>query len=135
MHLFLQLAPFALLTGGMAVCATLFVSLKKEMHVLKEGMRTQQLEMAQADKRIRIQLNELDQGIRQSDERTGIMVQPTPTKSGLNLNKRSQVMKMSRHGENAENIAVALGLPRNEVDLLLKVQRIVLSSATQAAAS
>ena len=49
-------------------------------------------------------------------------------KPGLNLSKRSQALRMHRHGEGAEQIAAALELPRQEVDLLLKVHRIVLSS-------
>ena len=49
-------------------------------------------------------------------------------KPGLNLNKRSQALRMHRHGEGAAQIASALELPRQEVDLLLKVHRIILSS-------
>ena len=49
-------------------------------------------------------------------------------KPGLNLSKRSQALRMHRRGEGAEQIAAALELPRQEVELLLKVHRIVLSS-------
>ena len=49
-------------------------------------------------------------------------------KPGLNLNKRSHALRMHRRGEGAEQIAAALELPRQEVDLLLKVHRIILSS-------
>ena len=49
-------------------------------------------------------------------------------KPGLNLSKRSQALRMHRHGEGAAQIASALELPRQEVDLLLKVHRIILSS-------
>ena len=57
-------------------------------------------------------------------------VAPPPglPKPGLNLNKRSQALRMHRRGEGAEQIAAALELPRQEVELLLKVHRIVLSS-------
>lgn len=57
-------------------------------------------------------------------------VAPTPglPKPGLNLSKRSHALRMHRRGEAAEQIAAALELPRQEVDLLLKVHRIVLSS-------
>jgi hypothetical protein len=48
-------------------------------------------------------------------------------KPGLNLSKRSQALRMHRHGEGAAQIASALELPRQEVDLLLKVHRIILS--------
>jgi hypothetical protein len=52
---------------------------------------------------------------------------PGPPKRGLNLNKRSQALRMHRQGDPVEQIAAALELPRQEVDLLVKVHRIVLS--------
>ena len=57
-------------------------------------------------------------------------VAPPPglLKPGLNLSKRSHALRMHRHGEGAEQIAAALELPRQEVDLLLKVHRIILSN-------
>jgi hypothetical protein len=51
---------------------------------------------------------------------------PTP---GFNLSKRSHALRLHRRGEGAEQIAAELELPRQEVELLLKVHRIVLSSA------
>lgn len=53
---------------------------------------------------------------------------PGLPRPGLNLNKRSSALRMHRHGEGAQQIAAALDLPRQEVDLLLKVHRIVLSN-------
>ena len=44
----------------------------------------------------------------------------------LNLNKRGQVLRMRRRGEKPETIAAALSIPRNEVDLLLKVHQMSL---------
>jgi hypothetical protein len=57
-------------------------------------------------------------------------VAPPPglPRPGLNLSKRSHALRMHRHGEGAEQIAASLDLPRQEVELLLKVHRIVLSS-------
>ena len=49
-------------------------------------------------------------------------------KSGLNLSKRSQVLRMHRNGDAPERIAAALEVPQQEVDLLIKVHRIVLSN-------
>lgn len=55
----------------------------------------------------------------------------------VNLNKRGQVLRMRRRGENPETIAAALSIPRNEVDLLLKVHQMSLEQVergtTQAA--
>ena len=56
-------------------------------------------------------------------------VQPSSgpaTAQPLNLNKRGQVLRMRRRGEMPETIAAALSIPRNEVDLLLKVHQMSL---------
>jgi hypothetical protein len=54
--------------------------------------------------------------------------EPASPRSGLNLTKRSQALRLHRCGESTEQIASSLQLPRQEVDLLLKVHRIVLST-------
>jgi hypothetical protein len=52
---------------------------------------------------------------------------PVSPRSGLNLCKRSQALRMHRKGEPPDRIAAALEVPLQEVDLLIKVHRIVLS--------
>jgi len=49
-------------------------------------------------------------------------------KIGLNLTKRAQALRMHRRGDPPEQIAALLDIPFQEVDLLLKVHRIVLKS-------
>lgn len=51
---------------------------------------------------------------------------------GLNLNRRTQALRMSRGGGDPAQIASALQIPLQEVDLLLKVHRIFLGSLTEA---
>jgi hypothetical protein len=46
---------------------------------------------------------------------------------GLNLSKRSQALRMHRRGEPPEQIAATLAVSRQEVDLLLKIHRIVMT--------
>ena len=54
-----------------------------------------------------------------------MLVPPAPLRSGLNLSKRTQALRMAARGETPEHIAAALSLPDSEVQLLLKVQRMV----------
>jgi len=54
--------------------------------------------------------------------------QTAPPRTGLNLSKRSQALRMHRRGDSEDQIAATLEIPRQEVDLLLKVHRIVISS-------
>jgi hypothetical protein len=53
----------------------------------------------------------------------------TPARPGLNLSRRSQALRMHRQGCAAEQIAEALELPLQEVELLLKVHRIVIEAS------
>lgn len=47
----------------------------------------------------------------------------------LNLSRRGQALRMARRGDSTDRIASALGIPKREVDLLLKVQRSVAGAA------
>ena len=49
-------------------------------------------------------------------------------KTALNLTKRAQALRMHRRGDSPEQIATVLEVPLQEVELLLKVHRIVLSN-------
>jgi hypothetical protein len=53
---------------------------------------------------------------------------PFVPRAGLNLGKRTQVLRMYRNGDAPDRIAASLDVPRQEVDLLLKVHRIVIGS-------
>jgi len=52
---------------------------------------------------------------------------PGTGRAALNLNKRAQALRMHRRGDPAERIASLLEVPRQEVDLLIKVHRIIIS--------
>jgi hypothetical protein len=52
------------------------------------------------------------------------MFVPAPLRAGLNLNKRVHAMRMLRRGEDVGHIAAALGVPRREVELMIRVQSI-----------
>ena len=53
---------------------------------------------------------------------------PAAPKIGLNLTKRAQALRMHRRGDPPAQIAALLDVPLQEVDLLLKVHRIILKS-------
>jgi hypothetical protein len=68
----------------------------------------------------------LEQELRDFSRLAPLAPGPPPSRSALNLEKRSHALRMHRRGEPASQIAAALELPRQEVDLLIKVHRIVL---------
>ncbi len=67
-------------------------------------------------------IESLEARIRVNEDRSGGLVPPSPLRSGFNLTKRTQILRMSRQGEKPAGIAAALQLPRAEVELLLRVE-------------
>jgi DNA-binding NarL/FixJ family response regulator len=49
--------------------------------------------------------------------------EPVPF-SGMNLNKRTQAVRLLRRGEDVGHVAAALGIPRGEVELLVRVHEM-----------
>lgn len=57
---------------------------------------------------------------------------PPPPRSGFNLSTRSQALRMHHRGDSPGQIAAALQVPVQEVELLLKVHRIALQNLVSA---
>ena len=120
---------YVLLAAGFGLCLYLFVTLKAEIRgllrrSLQERQQVEALETALGDARLAVQSLETD--LRAVERQTGMLVAPAPARSGLNLSKRTHVLRMHRAGQDSAGIAAALALPRSEVELLIKVHRIVM---------
>ncbi len=122
----LMVAPSALLAVAVLLGLYLFVCLKKEIRRLEQRWDTDNQGLTRQIEAAHFAVGELRVGLKEAEERTGVLVPPTPPCSGMNLSKRTQALRMSRRGERPEQIAAALGLPKKEVELLVKVHRIVL---------
>ena len=119
---------YAVAAMGMLLSLYLFVTLKYEIRIvfrrhLAEQQRVGELETALGQ--ARLAMEKLEKDLREVERQTGMLVAPPPARSGLNLSKRTQVLRMHRSGQDSAAIAAALSLPRAEVDLLVKVHRIV----------
>ena len=128
-YLLHPLLNYALMAVGLGLCLHLFITLKVEIRGLlpcriKDQERIDALESALGEARSAFQRLESD--LREVERQTGMLVAPAPARSGLNLSKRTQVLRMHRAGESSAAIATSLGLPRGEVELLIKVHSMVL---------
>ena len=91
--------------------------------------RDRQTELQSALETAQSSVAELSATVREMGQQPAVVAAaPGLIRPGLNLTVRSQVLRMHRHGENSEKIAKCLSVPRQEVELLLKVHRIVLKS-------
>jgi hypothetical protein len=115
---------YAVIAAGLVLCVVLFVSLKRDM--LSSEVRGQKRVSAlEAELAAKVEL--LDERWKELSQISGLLVAPAPPRSGLNVNKRSQALRLSRRGETPREIATTLAIPQNEVELLVKVQKIMLS--------
>ena len=117
--------PYAEIAIGLALCVYLFVSVKRDLRA-GEARLGKKLAALEADWQAKMET--LDERWNELSHISSVLVPPPPPRSGLNWNKRSQALERHRRGETPPEIAAALAIPRNEVELLVKVQRIVLSS-------
>jgi hypothetical protein len=112
--------------AGLCLCLYLFFTLKMEISALEQRGKARETAYAESISSIRASLDGARERIREVQEQTGMLVQPAPTRSGLNLSKRGQVLQLHRRGQSPEQISTSLGLPLTEIDLLIKVHQIVL---------
>jgi hypothetical protein len=71
-------------------------------------------------------LDALAEEVQELRQRPASISAPLAPRAAMNLDRRSQVLRMHRRGESPTQIAAALDIPLQEIDLLIKVHRIVL---------
>lgn len=124
---------YLLFVAGLGLCLYLFVTLKREIWTLEARWRRKHSGLEDAIRLMGAEIEDLKTRLQEAEERAGLLVAPTPPRSGLNLSKRTQALRMFHRGESPEQIAAALSIPENEVQLLLKVNRILVEHVQPAA--
>ena len=120
----MPLMPYVLTTAGLVSTIALFLTLKREVRRQAARHKARIEEML-------TRLNEAD--LREpAPQVISTDYIPAPARAGLNLNKRVHAMRMLRRGEDIGHISAALGVPRREVELLIRVQSIGKTRAAKA---
>lgn len=123
------------LAATMIACLYLFVSVGRRLEKVRLGLERRIAEAGREMRTIGMQAASLEARFCELAERTtatedrvaalAAVRRPPPGSVGVDANQRTQVLRLARRGERPEQIAAELRVPRNEVDLLLKVQRAV----------
>jgi hypothetical protein len=110
----IPLVPYLLVAAGSISSLAMFLTLKREIRrlVFRQKLRTEEM------------LARLDEAERAAQTLVAEEPRfvPAPLRAGLNLNNRVHAMRMLRRGESMSHVAAALGVPRREVELLVRVQ-------------
>jgi len=121
----LDLAPYlvGLTVAGLALI--LFMEMKRMQQEFQLRWNQRQQNMNSELGKLRSTVQELRTKVEEAERRAETMVAPNPPTSGLNLSRRTQAIRLLSRGEAPEQIALRLQLPKQEVELLQKVHRIV----------
>lgn len=105
---------------GLLATLYLFVSLKLEV---RKSIRQQNRHLGEIAAKAQYALAQAEDHERR--------YQPAPVqlegylpRAGFNLHKRIHAMRLLRQGEDEAHIAAVLGVPRKEVELLIRVQQL-----------
>ena len=127
----IPIAPLALLALAAIACLILFASLEKEIRRLRRLVKGRPEPDQASSTELQLKLDDLNARVRDAEERSGILPPPAPRLNSLNLNKRTQAIRLARKGEAANHIATSLSIPRKEVELLLKVYGLSLTNSNE----
>ena len=108
----LPLAPYLLAAFNCTLCVFFFLCLENEIRLLKKGAAGPGKLQDASLQDLKAKVEDLSMRLRDAEARAGITMLPAAPKASINLNKRTQVIRMSRRGEPAENIAAYLSIPR-----------------------
>jgi hypothetical protein len=118
MHLDWIVSPLACYGAlALVLAACLFLAFTFKVEIAEVRRRA-----AQSNESLAMQIQEMGSAMaRMRDDVPEAAELPAAFGPSLNLTKRARALRMHVRGESIETIAAALGAPRNEIELLLKL--------------
>jgi hypothetical protein len=124
----LTLLPLLIAAISLIVALGVMCTLGQRLRVLggRSGKHEAALQFESA--RLTTEIAELKAKVQELEDtgQTLLPAAPSAATNGVGNTLRSKVLKMHRLGQSPERIAGSLRLPQGEVDLLVKVHRIVM---------
>jgi hypothetical protein len=108
---------YAILAATLIVALVVFVSLKCEIEAARRLAQRAGDDAEAARTTLTSELASMRETIPVSEN-------PAPAGECLNLTRRAAALRMERRGEPVTTIAAALRVPQNEIELLLKLQKL-----------
>ncbi|MFN0102143.1 MAG: hypothetical protein ACKV2U_08645 [Bryobacteraceae bacterium] len=129
------LAYYGTLSAAMSACIYLFVSVARDLEFLNRRVDRGLAESKRETGVVGTHLATLETKLGEWAGRTSDVEEkvaslsanrrPQANSTGVDANQRTQVLRLARRGDRAEQIAAVLQVPKSEVELLIKVQRAV----------
>jgi hypothetical protein len=127
----LPLLPYLLLVLGLCGTLAMYLTLKRDLAV--QSKRSQRMETMLLRLRDAAGKRAAAPAVEPAASETPAYV-PVSPRPGMNLSRRVQTLRLLRRGEDLGYIAAALGVPRREVELVVRVHQLTGQFATTASA-
>ena len=120
----LQIIPYAGLLAGLLFCV--LVEQKRRQRETEQRWNKRQMLLQSELGKLRGIMVDLQTRLQEAEMRSERDMGAHGPLSGLNVNRRTQAIRLLRRGERPEQVAATLGVPPPEAELLLKVHRITM---------
>jgi hypothetical protein len=131
--MFLTLLPYLTVTANLALVLGILFGLSQRVRQLRTDAGKKEKALQGETARLATEIQELKDRIQDLEQTDNSLAANTALPgaavaggNGVNNTLRSKVLKMHRLGQSPDRIAGALRVPKGEVDLLVKVHRIVM---------
>jgi DNA-binding NarL/FixJ family response regulator len=118
----------ALAMAALGVSLYALYGAQKLCHAARITMKTVREECAAAIEAAQAQYAVMASELESAKLQPAVEILPGTPRPSMNVTRRSQALRLHRRGDSAERIAATLEVPRQEIDLLLKVHQLVLNN-------
>jgi hypothetical protein len=129
--MFLTLLPYLTVAANLALVLLILLGLNQRMRRLADQSAKQAKAHESDQARWNAEISDLQTRIGELEQAGNSIASNAPpaastTSNGVNSTLRSKVLKLHRMGQSPDRIAGSLRVPKGEVDLLVKVHKIVM---------
>ncbi len=121
-----SLIPYLIPAAVVVIPLALVCGIDLRVRRLRKSVRNCEASIQAEAAQLTNALNELKRKFAELETNGGARLDPEPQDAGLSDMARGKVLKMHRVGRPPEHIAETLGLAKGEVDLLIKVHKVVM---------
>ena len=135
MQTLVALLPHLLIVANTILMLALFFGINQRVRKAWKRLAAGETSVDAEITRVSNAANEMSGRLVKLEKEVSGLKNSEPGAAALNAALRAQMLKMYRLGQPADRIAVALRVPRSEVDLLVKVHGIVMRAYQNTAAA
>ena len=118
--------PYLLIAVVIGLSLALFVLVKADVRRYGSEWERERESLLEHQRELKTQIVALETAMREQEQRAesiSAVTVSSAVRPGMNLQRRAQILRLAKRGDNPQQIATTVGMPQNEVELLLKLHQ------------